>query len=421
MKHRYPPPQRDRSGVDGRPHPTRTRTPSPRHGPAPTTRATRLPVPPPSHRSGRQGQRTTGTPTALLDRPTTRVPVITLASPEDVRSGPADGITRTDLAGPTGMGTEQPPPSRRVAKVVLVVALVAAAAGLAIALPDDGSSERADGGSITRVETDGPTTRASLLTSNDGLAVDGELTDAGALAQQARSSLLQLPDPSGPIAIDTAELTNLVEPAAGMASPAEAASDDAATTTTTAWAEPALPLESEWVNSGNGVQVPDILLRIRFCESTNDYQAANSYSTARGAYQFLTGSWDWYGHAERTGVSQAHLASPAQQDQAALRTLQSEGTGPWSESRPCWSDPDIDPRYAAATPPTTARPTTTASTATTTGSGSSTTATTGDSTTTSSNPSTGSSSTAPASTTTTMATTATPAPTQPTSTPTTAP
>ena len=125
------------------------------------------------------------------------------------------------------------------------------------------------------------------------------------------------------------------------------------------WVEPDLGPESAWVDSGNGVLVPDLQLRIRFCESTNNYEAANRSSSARGAYQFLVKSWDWYGHAAVTGVTEAHLATPAQQDEAALRTLREHGARPWAESRPCWDNPDIDPRYATAKPPQPA-PTTTA-------------------------------------------------------------
>ena len=72
-----------------------------------------------------------------------------------------------------------------------------------------------------------------------------------------------------------------------------------ATTTTLGWAQLPIPPESEWVDSGNGVAVPGVLLRIRYCESTNDYTAAHAVSSARGAYQFLTRSWEWYGHAAR--------------------------------------------------------------------------------------------------------------------------
>ncbi|MEL7155091.1 MAG: transglycosylase family protein [Actinomycetota bacterium] len=103
------------------------------------------------------------------------------------------------------------------------------------------------------------------------------------------------------------------------------------TTTTTASANP-----DGYVDAGHGVFVPEVLLRIRFCESTDNYQAANPSSSARGAYQFLTGSWAGYGHADRYGVSQAHLATNAQQDEAALITWQRDGTRPWNASKSCW-------------------------------------------------------------------------------------
>jgi hypothetical protein len=91
-----------------------------------------------------------------------------------------------------------------------------------------------------------------------------------------------------------------------------------------------------WVNAGHGVFVPPVLLDIRFCESRGDYTAANPRSSARGAYQFLRGSWAAYGHAARYGVATADRATPAQQDQAALITWQADGTRPWNASRHCW-------------------------------------------------------------------------------------
>lgn len=91
-----------------------------------------------------------------------------------------------------------------------------------------------------------------------------------------------------------------------------------------------------WVDAGHGVMVPPVLLSIRWCESRDDYTAANPASSARGAYQFLTGSWAAYGHADRYGVDRAHLATPAQQDEAAVITWQASGTSPWNASKHCW-------------------------------------------------------------------------------------
>jgi hypothetical protein len=93
---------------------------------------------------------------------------------------------------------------------------------------------------------------------------------------------------------------------------------------------------TDWVDAGHGVFVPPVLLEIRHCESTDNYSAANPRSSARGAYQFLTKSWVYYGHAERYGVGEAHLATPAQQDEAALITWQKSGTRPWLASAHCW-------------------------------------------------------------------------------------
>lgn len=120
---------------------------------------------------------------------------------------------------------------------------------------------------------------------------------------------------------------------------AETTPTTAEETTTTAAPTTAAPTTAAgngFVNAGHGVYVPPILLEIRRCESGGNYQAANPYSSARGAYQFLTGSWAAYGHAARYGVSQAHLATNAQQDEAALITWQRDGTRPWNASRHCW-------------------------------------------------------------------------------------
>ncbi len=92
-----------------------------------------------------------------------------------------------------------------------------------------------------------------------------------------------------------------------------------------------------WVDAGHGVYVPPVLLEIRWCESRDDYTAANRRSSARGAYQFLSGSWAAYGHAKRYGVSSADKATPAQQDEAAVITWERSGTRPWNASRHCWN------------------------------------------------------------------------------------
>lgn len=104
---------------------------------------------------------------------------------------------------------------------------------------------------------------------------------------------------------------------------------------------PIAPVESPsapagWVDAGHGVYVPPILLQIRRCESGGNYQAANRRSSARGAYQFLASSWAAYGHAQRYGVFEAHRATNAEQDEAAVMTWKRDGVRPWYASRSCW-------------------------------------------------------------------------------------
>jgi|GEM_PF-6282459 len=100
-------------------------------------------------------------------------------------------------------------------------------------------------------------------------------------------------------------------------------------TTTTKPVAPAAP--PGWADAGHGVNVPIVMLVIRCCESLNNYTVQNGVSTASGAYQFLNGTW-----ANQFGVSRAMYATPAQQDQAAVKEWQRNGTRPWNASKNCW-------------------------------------------------------------------------------------
>ena len=92
-----------------------------------------------------------------------------------------------------------------------------------------------------------------------------------------------------------------------------------------------------YIDLGNGVYGPPIGLKIRFCESTNNYTAQNKLSTASGAWQFLDSTWRGYGFSERYHVSKAKYASPFQQDEAFVYAYEQDGTRPWNESKGCWS------------------------------------------------------------------------------------
>lgn len=166
--------------------------------------------------------------------------------------------------------------------------------------------------------TAAPTTEAVTAESSDTTAETSESTDttAGDTTSSTDSSDTTVADET-----TTSESTPTTE--------AETTTTTVAPTTTTA-------AGNGFVDAGHGVMVPPVLIQIRYCESRHNYTAANPYSSARGAYQFLTGSWSAYGHKARYGVSQAHLATPAQQDEAALITWQRDGTRPWNASRHCW-------------------------------------------------------------------------------------
>ncbi len=78
--------------------------------------------------------------------------------------------------------------------------------------------------------------------------------------------------------------------------------------------------------------LPPIMLRVRWCESRNNYTAESRRSTASGAWQFLDSSWARY-----AGYARAMDAPPEVQDQKALNVYNAVGTRPWNASRRCWS------------------------------------------------------------------------------------
>ena len=167
------------------------------------------------------------------------------------------------------------------------------------------------------------TTTAPPTTEPPTTAAEGE-------ADPATDPTDPAADPDSPPPSD--EPTDTTEPAAD--DPAAGEPTDPTEPPTTE--PPTTEHPDGWVDAGHGVYVPPVMLQIRYCESRDNYTAANPSSSARGAYQFLKSSWAAYGHADRYGVSEAHLATPAQQDEAALLTWQRDGTRPWNASRHCW-------------------------------------------------------------------------------------
>ncbi len=264
---------------------------------------------------------------------------------DEEASGPS-----ADESGNDWLGRDEPEADSETERFAMIAGLGAASNNVAefgaTSSSSTTSSSSSTTSSTTVPTTDAPTTAAPVTDApvedsvadsgsdsdteaaesgtDDGTTADTDSDTADDAAEQTADSGTDSDDADGEVTPESTESTVPAEPEPAVEEAAPA------TTTTTAAAD------NGYVDAGHGVLVPPVLLKIRFCESTDNYTAANPASSARGGYQFLTGSWAAYGHAERYGVSQAHLASPAQQDEAALITWQADGTRPWLASKHCW-------------------------------------------------------------------------------------
>lgn len=88
-------------------------------------------------------------------------------------------------------------------------------------------------------------------------------------------------------------------------------------------------------SAANGSGAQSTLAAIKFCESSNNYQAQNPSSTASDAYQFLDTTWQ--GLSAAKGYSKAKYAPASVQDAAALELYNQAGTSPWAASSSCWA------------------------------------------------------------------------------------
>jgi len=81
----------------------------------------------------------------------------------------------------------------------------------------------------------------------------------------------------------------------------------------------------EWVLSG------DQLFRLRWCESTDNYQAVSAGGTYRGAYQFSQSTWNWVAgtHHPKYHGQDPRWAAPEVQDAMARALWYMMGPSPW--------------------------------------------------------------------------------------------
>ena len=89
-----------------------------------------------------------------------------------------------------------------------------------------------------------------------------------------------------------------------------------------AWDRAAIAIaEGAW-----GIAPNDKWERLRFCESTNNYQAISPSGTYRGAYQFDFATWQTVG-----GTGDPAAAPPEEQDARARELYARRGPQPWPE------------------------------------------------------------------------------------------
>lgn len=88
------------------------------------------------------------------------------------------------------------------------------------------------------------------------------------------------------------------------------------------------------VVSGEGSATPlsPLQLKIRWCESRDNYRAQNSASTASGGWQFLDTTW----HSNSGLPGHAKDYPQAVQDRVFLLVFSEQGTRPWLSSMSCW-------------------------------------------------------------------------------------
>lgn len=97
-----------------------------------------------------------------------------------------------------------------------------------------------------------------------------------------------------------------------------------------------MALEAPTVPPALDMEVEATLRRIAWCESRGDLFARNPTSTAKGKYQFLDGSWKYYGERLWGSIEGKDVFSEGDQDQLARYVVSIRGYTDWEASRHCW-------------------------------------------------------------------------------------
>ncbi len=86
--------------------------------------------------------------------------------------------------------------------------------------------------------------------------------------------------------------------------------------------------------------LPSIMERVAWCESHNNPQAKNKYSSASGRFQFIWGTWYSYGlQLWGEDFYQKNIWDYDDNTELALYVYKKNGTKDWNASKSCWSKP----------------------------------------------------------------------------------
>lgn len=79
-----------------------------------------------------------------------------------------------------------------------------------------------------------------------------------------------------------------------------------------------------------------VIERIALCESQNNALAKNPRSTASGRFQFLKGSWKYYGEMKWGSLEGRDVFDYEDNTELAYWVAENYGLSPWYASKHCW-------------------------------------------------------------------------------------
>jgi len=82
------------------------------------------------------------------------------------------------------------------------------------------------------------------------------------------------------------------------------------------------------------LEIPEVMKRIAFCESSNNHKARNNSSTARGTYQIIKGTEEL---CEKWLGIELDMLNRNDNELCAMWLFNRYNTKPWRASKSCWS------------------------------------------------------------------------------------